>query len=58
MNSEILVALAVGKLAWVRRAAPDLLSLRAARLLGVDAFDQPAVELSKVLTRERLAQKS
>lgn len=28
----------------------------AARLLGVDAFDQPAVELSKVLTRERLAQ--
>ena len=30
----------------------------AARLLGVDAFDQPAVELSKVLTRERLAQKS
>ncbi len=27
----------------------------AARLLGVDAFDQPAVELAKVLTRERLA---
>ena len=32
-------------------------TILAARLLGVDAFDQPAVELSKVLTRERLAQK-
>lgn len=31
-------------------------TILAARLLGVDAFDQPAVELSKVLTRERLAQ--
>ena len=33
-------------------------TILAARLLGVDAFDQPAVELSKVLTRERLAQKA
>lgn len=32
-------------------------TILAARLLGVDAFDQPAVELSKVLTRERLATK-
>jgi glucose-6-phosphate isomerase len=32
-------------------------TILAARLMGVDAFDQPAVELSKVLTRERLAQK-
>ncbi len=30
----------------------------AARLLGVDAFDQPAVELAKVLTRERLSGKA
>ena len=28
----------------------------AAHLLGVDAFDQPAVELAKTLTRERLSQ--
>ena len=33
-------------------------TILAARLLGVDAFDQPAVELSKVLTRERLARKA
>jgi glucose-6-phosphate isomerase len=30
----------------------------AARLLGVDAFDQPAVELAKELTRERLAEQN
>ena len=30
-------------------------TMLAAKLLGVDAFDQPAVELAKVLTRERLA---
>lgn len=30
-------------------------TMLAARLLEVDAFDQPAVELAKVLTRERLA---
>ena len=30
-------------------------TILAARLLGVDPFDQPAVELAKVLTRERLA---
>jgi glucose-6-phosphate isomerase len=30
-------------------------TILAARLLGVDAFDQPAVELAKVLARERLA---
>jgi glucose-6-phosphate isomerase len=30
-------------------------TILAARLLGVDAFDQPAVELSKVIARERLA---
>jgi glucose-6-phosphate isomerase len=30
-------------------------TILAARLLGVDAFDQPAVELAKVLTRERLS---
>lgn len=30
-------------------------TILAAGLLGVDAFDQPAVELAKVLTRERLA---
>ena len=30
-------------------------TILAARLLGVDAFDQPAVELAKILTRERLA---
>ena len=29
-------------------------TILAARLFGVDAFDQPAVELAKVLTRERL----
>ena len=28
----------------------------AASLLGVDAFDQPAVELAKTLTRQRLQQ--
>lgn len=32
-------------------------TILAARLLGVDAFDQPAVELAKVLTRERLSGK-
>ena len=31
------LALAIGKLAWVRRAVPDLLSRQAARLLGVQA---------------------
>ncbi len=30
-------------------------TILAARLLDVDAFDQPAVELAKVLTRERLS---
>jgi glucose-6-phosphate isomerase len=30
-------------------------TILAARLLGVDPFDQPAVELTKVLTRERVA---
>lgn len=30
-------------------------TMLAARLLGIDAFDQPAVELAKTLTRERLA---
>ena len=30
-------------------------TILAGRLLGVDPFDQPAVELAKVLTRERLA---
>ena len=30
-------------------------TMLAARLLGVDAFDQPAVELAKTITRERLA---
>ena len=30
-------------------------TMLAAKLLGVDAFDQPAVELAKVLTRKRLA---
>ncbi len=33
-------------------------TILAARLLGVDAFDQPAVELAKVLTRERLSGKA
>jgi glucose-6-phosphate isomerase len=33
-------------------------TILAARLLGVDAFDQPAVELAKTLTRERLAAKT
>jgi glucose-6-phosphate isomerase len=28
----------------------------AARLLGIDAFDQPAVELAKELTRARLTE--
>lgn len=32
-------------------------TILAARLLEVDAFDQPAVELAKVLTRERLSGK-
>jgi glucose-6-phosphate isomerase len=31
-------------------------TILAGRLLGVDPFDQPAVELAKVLTKERLAQ--
>ena len=35
--AALLVALAVAKLAWVRRAAPGLLSRQAARLLGVQA---------------------
>jgi glucose-6-phosphate isomerase len=30
-------------------------TILAGRLLGVDPFDQPAVELAKILTRERLA---
>jgi glucose-6-phosphate isomerase len=30
-------------------------TILAASLLGIDAFDQPAVELAKVLTRERLS---
>ncbi len=30
-------------------------TILAARLFGIDAFDQPAVELAKVLTRERLS---
>jgi glucose-6-phosphate isomerase len=30
-------------------------TILAGRLLGVDPFDQPAVELAKVLTKERLA---
>ena len=30
-------------------------TILAARLLGVDPFDQPAVELSKVITRDRIA---
>ena len=34
--------------------ATMLETMLAARLLGVDAFDQPAVELAKALTRERL----
>lgn len=33
-------------------------TILAARLLEVDAFDQPAVELAKVLTRERLSVKT
>jgi glucose-6-phosphate isomerase len=37
--------------------ATMLETMLAARLLGVDAFDQPAVELAKVLTRERLSSK-
>lgn len=31
-------------------------TILAGRLLGIDPFDQPAVELAKVLTRERLTQ--
>jgi glucose-6-phosphate isomerase len=31
-------------------------TILAGRLLGVDPFDQPAVELAKILTKERLAQ--
>jgi glucose-6-phosphate isomerase len=30
-------------------------TILAGRLLGVDPFDQPAVELAKVMTRERVA---
>jgi glucose-6-phosphate isomerase len=30
-------------------------TILAGRLLGLDPFDQPAVELAKTLTRERLA---
>ena len=30
-------------------------TILAARLMGVDPFDQPAVELAKVITRERVA---
>jgi glucose-6-phosphate isomerase len=33
-------------------------TILAARLMGVDPFDQPAVELAKVLTRERVAKSS
>jgi glucose-6-phosphate isomerase len=29
-------------------------TILAGRLLGIDPFDQPAVELAKVLSRERL----
>ena len=29
-------------------------TILAARLMGVDPFDQPAVELAKVITRERM----
>jgi glucose-6-phosphate isomerase len=29
-------------------------TILAARLMGVDPFDQPAVELAKVITRERV----
>jgi glucose-6-phosphate isomerase len=32
-------------------------TILAGRLLGLDPFDQPAVELAKTLTRERLAAK-
>jgi glucose-6-phosphate isomerase len=31
-------------------------TILAGRLMGVDPFDQPAVELAKVITRERMAQ--
>ena len=31
-------------------------TILAARLMGVDPFDQPAVELAKVITRERVAE--
>jgi len=30
-------------------------TILAGRLFGVDPFDQPAVELAKVITRERVA---
>jgi glucose-6-phosphate isomerase len=30
-------------------------TILATRLMGVDPFDQPAVELAKVITRERVA---
>jgi glucose-6-phosphate isomerase len=30
-------------------------TILAGRLIGIDPFDQPAVELAKVLTKERLA---
>lgn len=33
-------------------------TILAGRLLGVDPFDQPAVELAKILTKERLAEKA
>jgi glucose-6-phosphate isomerase len=31
-------------------------TILAARLMGVDPFDQPAVELAKVITRERVGE--
>jgi glucose-6-phosphate isomerase len=31
-------------------------TILAGRMLGLDPFDQPAVELAKVLTRERLGE--
>ena len=41
-----LAALAAAKLAWVRRASPDLLSSRAARLLGAHAVSVLAVPVA------------
>jgi hypothetical protein len=49
--SVLLLALAVAKLAWVRRSVPGLLSARAAALLGVQA----ALVLAAPVTATRLA---